>query len=118
ESRPSGGRRTGRRRPESGSLRKRVLFHTQTPAYFSLRRITRTVETAHPRRAGPRLAALAGKGGGRGGRGRAACGLLGSPVVSGGRLGSRRGAPRRSSHGRRIPRALGGSCRGDRRGTA
>jgi hypothetical protein len=31
----SGGRRIGRRRPESGSLRKRVLFHTQTPAYFS-----------------------------------------------------------------------------------
>jgi len=36
----SGGRRTGRRRPESGSFRWRVLFHTQIPAYFSLRRMT------------------------------------------------------------------------------
>jgi hypothetical protein len=43
-------------------LRKRVLFQTHTPAYFSLRRITRIVETAHPRRVGPLLVSLAGKG--------------------------------------------------------
>src|SRR5262249_16872571 len=42
-------------------LRKRVLFHTHAPAYFSLRRITRIVETAHPRRARPPFVSLARK---------------------------------------------------------
>jgi hypothetical protein len=58
----SGGRAIGRRRPVSGSLRKRVLFHTHTPAYFSFWRITWIVESAHPCRAGPRFVSLAGKG--------------------------------------------------------
>ncbi len=58
----SGGRGMGRRRPVSGSFRKRRLFQTQVPAYFSLRRMIRTEEVAHPRRAGPRLVSLPGKG--------------------------------------------------------
>lgn len=56
-----GGRATRRRRPVSGSFKNRVLFHTQTPAYFSFRRITRIADTAHPRRVARLRVSLAGK---------------------------------------------------------
>ena len=44
-----------------GSLMNRRLFQTQLSAYFSFRRMTRTDETADPRRWGPRWVAWAGK---------------------------------------------------------
>jgi len=55
------GRSTAVRFPVSASLMNMDLFHTQRPTYFSFIRMVRTVETAQPRRVGPRRVTLAGK---------------------------------------------------------
>lgn len=56
------GRATAVRFPVSESLLNIILFQTHRPTYFSFIRMVWMVETAQPRRMGPRRVTFAGKG--------------------------------------------------------